>query len=167
MSRIVTEMGHGGTMTAMTEEEIATGIVMTTGTAETSIEEVCYSACLEPGFRLGSTRSLFGTNLHLGHRDQIFDSSKLISQNDEYLSFAPLLLGFDSRGGGGGRRAFGSGFRRDYDDSRGSSDRYGDRDRYGEREDRFERRDERREERGESSIYKHYLVIGYIWQLIW
>ncbi|XP_037637596.1 eukaryotic translation initiation factor 4Ba isoform X3 [Sebastes umbrosus] len=69
--------------------------------------------------------------------------------------------GFDSRGGsGGGRRAFGSGFRRDYDDNRGSSDRYGgdrDRDRYGgdrggerggEREDRYERRDERREERG-------------------
>ncbi|XP_028261038.1 eukaryotic translation initiation factor 4Ba isoform X2 [Parambassis ranga] len=55
--------------------------------------------------------------------------------------------GFDSRGGGGGRRAFGSGFRRDYDDSRGSNDRYGDRDRYGEREDRYERRDERREER--------------------
>ncbi|CAJ1051599.1 eukaryotic translation initiation factor 4Ba isoform X4 [Xyrichtys novacula] len=55
--------------------------------------------------------------------------------------------GYDSRGGGGGRRAFGSGFRRDYDDSRGSNDRYGDRDRYPEREDRFERRDERREER--------------------
>ncbi|XP_026162504.1 eukaryotic translation initiation factor 4Ba isoform X2 [Mastacembelus armatus] len=47
--------------------------------------------------------------------------------------------GYDSRGGGG-RRAFGSGFRRDYEDSRGSNDRYGDRDRYGER-------DERREER--------------------
>ncbi|XP_076610556.1 eukaryotic translation initiation factor 4Ba isoform X2 [Chaetodon auriga] len=55
--------------------------------------------------------------------------------------------GYDSRGGGGGRRAFGSGFRRDYDDSRGSSDRYGDRDRYGEREDRYERRDDRREDR--------------------
>ncbi|XP_024126001.1 eukaryotic translation initiation factor 4B isoform X5 [Oryzias melastigma] len=54
--------------------------------------------------------------------------------------------GFDSRGGGG-RRAFGSGFRRDYDDSRGSSDRYGDRDRYGEREERYERRAEPREER--------------------
>ncbi|KAF1391404.1 hypothetical protein PFLUV_G00041760 [Perca fluviatilis] len=59
--------------------------------------------------------------------------------------------GFDSRGGGGSRRAFGSGFRRDYDDSRGSSDRYGERDRYGDREDRYERRtDERREERGET-----------------
>ncbi|XP_028431355.1 eukaryotic translation initiation factor 4Ba isoform X4 [Perca flavescens] len=57
--------------------------------------------------------------------------------------------GFDSRGGGGSRRAFGSGFRRDYDDSRGSSDRYGERDRYGDREDRYERRtDERREEKG-------------------
>ncbi|KAG8007510.1 Eukaryotic translation initiation factor 4B, partial [Nibea albiflora] len=55
--------------------------------------------------------------------------------------------GYDSRGGGGGRRAFGSGFRRDYDDSRGSNDRYGDRDRYGERDDRYDRRDERREER--------------------
>ncbi|KAM9759535.1 eukaryotic translation initiation factor 4Ba isoform 2-T2 [Menidia menidia] len=52
--------------------------------------------------------------------------------------------GFDSRGGSG-RRAFGTGFRRDYDDSRGSSDRYGERERYGDRE---ERRDERREERG-------------------
>ncbi|XP_041814238.1 eukaryotic translation initiation factor 4Ba isoform X4 [Chelmon rostratus] len=55
--------------------------------------------------------------------------------------------GFDSRDRGGGRRAFGSGFRRDYDDNRGSSDRYGDRDRYGEREDRYERRDDRREDR--------------------
>ncbi|XP_029947733.1 eukaryotic translation initiation factor 4Ba isoform X1 [Salarias fasciatus] len=55
--------------------------------------------------------------------------------------------GYDSRGGGG-RRAFGTGFRRDYDDSRGSGDRYGDRDRYGgDREDRYERRDDRREER--------------------
>ncbi|KAM4612576.1 eukaryotic translation initiation factor 4Ba isoform 1-T1 [Polymixia lowei] len=58
--------------------------------------------------------------------------------------------GFDSRSGGG-RRAFGSGFRRDYDDNRSSGDRYGERDRYGggEREERFERRDDRREERGE------------------
>ncbi|XP_028302823.1 eukaryotic translation initiation factor 4Ba isoform X2 [Gouania willdenowi] len=54
--------------------------------------------------------------------------------------------GYDSRGGGGGRRAFGSGFRRDYDDNRGSGDRFGDRDRY-DRDDRYERRDERREER--------------------
>ncbi|KAM6927967.1 eukaryotic translation initiation factor 4Ba [Xenentodon cancila] len=55
--------------------------------------------------------------------------------------------GYDARGGGGGRRAFGSSFRRDYDDNRGSNDRYGDRDRYGERDDRYDRRDERREER--------------------
>ncbi|CAF96690.1 unnamed protein product, partial [Tetraodon nigroviridis] len=61
--------------------------------------------------------------------------------------------GYDSRSGGG-RRAFGSGFRRDYDDSRGSGDRYGDRDRYSDRDryndrdDRYERRDDRREERG-------------------
>lgn len=61
------------------------------------------------------------------------------------------LSGFDSRGGGGGRRTFGSGFRRDYDDSRGSNDRYGERDRYGDREDRYDRRDDRREERGETS----------------
>ncbi|XP_027000712.1 eukaryotic translation initiation factor 4Ba isoform X3 [Tachysurus fulvidraco] len=58
--------------------------------------------------------------------------------------------GYDSRGGGGGRRPFGSGFRRDYDDRRddyrGSGDRYGDR--YGDREDRTERRDEKREDRG-------------------
>lgn len=73
--------------------------------------------------------------------------------------FSPdVLLGYDSRGGGGGgaggggRRAFGSGFRRDYDDNRSSSDRYGERDRYGDREDRYERRDERREERGESLL---------------
>ncbi|XP_062854033.1 eukaryotic translation initiation factor 4Bb isoform X2 [Trichomycterus rosablanca] len=45
--------------------------------------------------------------------------------------------GYDSRGGGG-RRAFGSGFRRDHDDKR-DGDRYGD--------DRYERRDDRREER--------------------
>ncbi|XP_034155336.2 eukaryotic translation initiation factor 4Bb isoform X2 [Pangasianodon hypophthalmus] len=44
--------------------------------------------------------------------------------------------GYDSRGGG--RRAFGSGYRRDYDDRR-DGDRYGD--------DRYERRDDRREER--------------------
>uniref|UniRef100_A0A8C1A6Z8 Eukaryotic translation initiation factor 4B n=1 Tax=Cyprinus carpio carpio TaxID=630221 RepID=A0A8C1A6Z8_CYPCA len=56
--------------------------------------------------------------------------------------------GYDSRGGG--RRPFGSGFRRDYDDrrddGRGSGERYGDR--YGDREERYERRDERREDRG-------------------
>ncbi|XP_028681699.1 eukaryotic translation initiation factor 4Ba isoform X1 [Erpetoichthys calabaricus] len=57
-------------------------------------------------------------------------------------------LGYDARSGG--RRPFGSGFRRDYedrrDDFRGSNDRYGDR--YGDKEDRYERRDDRREERG-------------------
>ncbi|XP_073731109.1 eukaryotic translation initiation factor 4Ba isoform X4 [Misgurnus anguillicaudatus] len=56
--------------------------------------------------------------------------------------------GYDSRSGG--RRPFGSGFRRDYDDRRddyrGSGDRYGDR--YADREDRYERRDERRDDRG-------------------
>ncbi|KAM9483544.1 eukaryotic translation initiation factor 4Bb isoform 2-T2 [Clarias gariepinus] len=45
--------------------------------------------------------------------------------------------GYDSRGGG--RRAFGSGYRRDYDDRR-DGDRYSD--------DRYEKRDDRREERG-------------------
>lgn len=59
------------------------------------------------------------------------------------------MLGFDSRGGG--RRPFGSGFRRDYDDRRddyrGSGERY---DRYGDRDDKYERRDERREDRGET-----------------
>lgn len=44
MSRIVTEMGHGGTMTAMMEGETDTGIAMMTGTEETLIEEVCHSA---------------------------------------------------------------------------------------------------------------------------
>uniref|UniRef100_G3NZ55 Eukaryotic translation initiation factor 4B n=1 Tax=Gasterosteus aculeatus aculeatus TaxID=481459 RepID=G3NZ55_GASAC len=55
--------------------------------------------------------------------------------------------GFDSRGGssaGGGRRAFGTGYRRD-DDSRGSSDRYGERERYGDREERYEKKDDNRE----------------------
>ncbi|XP_077459587.1 eukaryotic translation initiation factor 4Ba isoform X2 [Stigmatopora argus] len=54
--------------------------------------------------------------------------------------------GYDSRGGGGGRRAFGSSFRRDYDDGRGSNDRYGDRDRYND--DRYEKRDEGRDDKG-------------------
>lgn len=59
------------------------------------------------------------------------------------------VLGFDSRGGGGGsRRTFGTGYRRDFDDTRGSSDRYGERDRFPERDERYDRRDERREERG-------------------
>ncbi|KAK1902119.1 Eukaryotic translation initiation factor 4B [Dissostichus eleginoides] len=60
--------------------------------------------------------------------------------------------GFDSRGGGAGgssRRAFGTGFRRD-DDFRGSSDSYGQRERYGGSEDRFERKEERREERSDA-----------------
>uniref|UniRef100_A0A673IRD4 Eukaryotic translation initiation factor 4B n=1 Tax=Sinocyclocheilus rhinocerous TaxID=307959 RepID=A0A673IRD4_9TELE len=56
--------------------------------------------------------------------------------------------GYDSRGGG--RRPFGSGFRRDYDDrrddGRGSGERYGDR--YGDREERYERRDEKHEDSG-------------------
>ncbi|TRY59437.1 hypothetical protein DNTS_027833 [Danionella cerebrum] len=51
--------------------------------------------------------------------------------------------GYDSRSGGG-RRPFGSGFRRDYDDRR--DDQRGDR--YGDREERFEKREERREDRG-------------------
>ncbi|KAL0977830.1 hypothetical protein UPYG_G00161840 [Umbra pygmaea] len=54
---------------------------------------------------------------------------------------------FGSRRDDGGRRAFGSGYRRDDD---GGGGRYGDRDRYGgDKEDRYERREERREERGE------------------
>lgn len=59
-----------------------------------------------------------------------------------------MFLGFESRGGG--RRAFGSGFRRDYDDRR-------DGDRYGE--DRYERRDDRREDRG--TVYFRVLVLLY------
>ncbi|XP_034440857.1 eukaryotic translation initiation factor 4B-like isoform X3 [Hippoglossus hippoglossus] len=56
--------------------------------------------------------------------------------------------GFDSRGGSGGsRRAFGTGFRRDYDDNRGSGDRFGDKDRYGDRDDKYEKREERRDDR--------------------
>lgn len=66
------------------------------------------------------------------------------------------MIGYDSRGGG--RRAFGSGFRRDYDDRRddyrGSGDRYGERfgDRYGDRDERYERREERREDRGKINL---------------
>uniref|UniRef100_A0A4W4EUS8 Eukaryotic translation initiation factor 4B n=1 Tax=Electrophorus electricus TaxID=8005 RepID=A0A4W4EUS8_ELEEL len=59
-----------------------------------------------------------------------------------------LVTGYESRSTG--RRQFGSGFPRDYDDRRddyrGSGDRYGDR--YGDRDDRYERREERREDRG-------------------
>ncbi|XP_042563531.1 eukaryotic translation initiation factor 4Ba isoform X3 [Clupea harengus] len=61
--------------------------------------------------------------------------------------------GFGSRSDGG-RRPFGSGFQRDDYRSSGDHyagrDRYGERerDRYGDREDKFERRDERREDRG-------------------
>lgn len=47
-SRIVTGMGHGGTMIAMMEEETATGIVMMIGTAETTIEEVNSCGPLDP-----------------------------------------------------------------------------------------------------------------------
>uniref|UniRef100_A0A8C9SVX9 Eukaryotic translation initiation factor 4B n=1 Tax=Scleropages formosus TaxID=113540 RepID=A0A8C9SVX9_SCLFO len=46
--------------------------------------------------------------------------------------------GFDSYSGG--RRTFGSSFRRDYDDRRDDSRQW---DRYGDREDRYERREER------------------------
>lgn len=46
-----------------------------------------------------------------------------------------IVLGF-----GGGRRGFSSGFRRDYDGREG--------DRYGDREERLDRRDDGREERG-------------------
>lgn len=43
MSRIDTEMGRAGIMTAMMEEETVIGNATTTGTAET-LTEVCYSA---------------------------------------------------------------------------------------------------------------------------
>uniref|UniRef100_A0A7N8XKK3 Eukaryotic translation initiation factor 4B n=1 Tax=Mastacembelus armatus TaxID=205130 RepID=A0A7N8XKK3_9TELE len=72
-------------------------------------------------------------------RDDAFGESFYCNLTSFLPWLCAFLLGYDSRGGGG-RRAFGSGFRRDYEDSRGSNDRYGDRDRYGER-------DERREER--------------------
>lgn len=119
-------------MTASTEGETATGIATMTVTAKTTTE-VSRSAAL---FERATPRSTFSPN----------------------LTFPTFLnKGFDSRGGGGGgRRAFGSGFRRDYDDSRGSGDRYGDRDRdrFGDRDrygdhDRYGDREERREERGE------------------
>lgn len=79
-------------------------------------------------------------------------------------SFLPVFSGFDSRGGGG-RRAFGSSFRRDYEDGRGSNDRFGDRDRYGDREDRFERRDERREERGEFTLMHFFFLLEFVCSL--
>ncbi|CAL8356759.1 eukaryotic translation initiation factor 4Ba isoform X2 [Gadus morhua] len=53
--------------------------------------------------------------------------------------------GGDSAGGSSSRRAFGSGYRRDYDDAPPSRGGYGERERYGggEREDRYEKREER------------------------
>ena len=69
-----------------------------------------------------------------------------------------ILSGFDS-GSGGSRRAFGTGFRRDYDDNRGSGDRYGDKDRYGSRDDKYEKREERQDDRGESSVFVFALAL--------
>lgn len=70
------------------------------------------------------------------------DSSSCLfcSQHNSLFLTCPLavVLGFDSQGGGG-RRTFGSSFRRDYDDSRSNDDR----------DDRYNRREERREERRE------------------
>lgn len=71
------------------------------------------------------------------------------------MLFLCITEGFGSRSDGG-RRPFGSGFQRDDYRSSGDHyagrDRYGERerDRYGDREDKFERRDERREDRGEN-----------------
>ncbi|XP_076839948.1 eukaryotic translation initiation factor 4Ba isoform X2 [Brachyhypopomus gauderio] len=71
---------------------------------------------------------------------------------DRYDDRRDYDRGYESRSSG--RRQFGSGFRRDYDDRRddyrGSGERYGDRygERYGDREERYERREERHEERG-------------------
>ncbi|XP_056293415.1 eukaryotic translation initiation factor 4B-like isoform X2 [Pseudoliparis swirei] len=69
--------------------------------------------------------------------------------------------GFDSgAGGAGGRRAFGTGYRRDYDDTRSGGDRYGgDRggDRYGgDREERYEKREDRNDA---SSVQRPKLVL--------
>uniref|UniRef100_A0A672QBT2 Eukaryotic translation initiation factor 4B n=1 Tax=Sinocyclocheilus grahami TaxID=75366 RepID=A0A672QBT2_SINGR len=79
-----------------------------------------------------------------GERKQLFHLTNIC-----WKKMLPnLISGYDSRSGG--RRPFGSGFRRDYDDrrddGRGSGERYGDR--YGDREERCERRDERLEDRG-------------------
>uniref|UniRef100_A0A8C1Z7M3 Eukaryotic translation initiation factor 4B n=1 Tax=Cyprinus carpio TaxID=7962 RepID=A0A8C1Z7M3_CYPCA len=77
-----------------------------------------------------------------GERKQLFHLTSICWRKTN------LISGYDSRGGG--RRPFGSGFRRDYDDRRddvrGSGERYGDR--YSDREERYERRDEKREDRG-------------------
>lgn len=82
-----------------------------------------------------------------------------------------ILSGYDSRGGSG-RRAFGSGYRRD-DDYRGGGggggggDRYGDRyddrrdDRKDDKSDRwngYSRNDDRREERG--MCIKHLNIVA-------
>uniref|UniRef100_A0A4W4F1B3 Eukaryotic translation initiation factor 4B n=1 Tax=Electrophorus electricus TaxID=8005 RepID=A0A4W4F1B3_ELEEL len=71
-----------------------------------------------------------------GGRDHRYDDRDRKDRYDDRGSRDYDRGGYDSRGGG--RRAFGSGFRRDYDERR-DGDRYAD--------DRYERRDERREER--------------------
>lgn len=157
-SRTDTETGRGGTTTVTKEDETATGIAMMTGTAGTLTEVSCSPTRFSP-FSLSRT-CLFFTTFFLHFYN--------------VASLNTLLPGFDSRGGGGGgRRAFGSGFRRDYDDSRGSGDRYGDRDRdrFGDRDrygdhDRYGDREERREERGECSFYSlAWLINKSIWKL--
>ncbi|KAG1942557.1 eukaryotic translation initiation factor 4Bb isoform X2 [Pimephales promelas] len=76
-------------------------------------------------------------------RDDRFDSGRdRFSGRDRYDDRGSRDYdrgGYDSRGGGG-RRGFSSGFRRDFDDRR-------DGDRYGDREEHFDRRDDGREER--------------------
>lgn len=85
---------------------------------------------------------------------------KLLSFKNPFLAFVPssvmiiiwnIFTGYDSRIGSG-RRAFGSGYRRD-DDYRGGGDRY--EDRYDRRDDRswssrddYSRDDYRRDDRG-------------------
>ncbi len=68
-----------------------------------------------------------------------------------------LITGSDSRSGG--RRPFGSGFRRDYDDRRDDGRSSGERsgDRYGDREERYERRDEKQEDKGRTV---HLIYLG-------
>ncbi len=68
-----------------------------------------------------------------------------------------LITGSDSRSGG--RRPFGSGFRRDYDDRRDEGRSSGERsgDRYGDREERYERRDEKQEDKGRTV---HLIYLG-------
>lgn len=87
MSRIVTEMGHGGTMTAMTEEETATGIAMMTGTAETTIEEVGHGASVDLVLGFRSTVQVIWLPDH--KIPKVFLPNQIIGLHDSLIALLP------------------------------------------------------------------------------